>query len=236
MAARIQWAPHSQVLARRDRPHPVQRVIPVKKAPTNKQLDRKVKKIQGREEVMVIDRQITANPSTAAQLVDFLCPITQGDSYNQRDHNKVFATSVKFRYIVQNDVSDPADHTQSIRVMLLWDRNPNGALPSISGTLQSVLDNRTITAPTLMPYNKDMYARFKIIYDKVTVITPFVTGQQAFHYKRKKRLLGRQITFADANGVIGSIDSNNLVIIAVSDSAAFPPQLVWSSRMYFKDT
>lgn len=216
--------------------NPVRRPKHGKAAPTTRQLDRRVKKIQNREEVMVIDRFVTANPTTGAQFVDFLCPIAQGDSYNQRDHNKVYATSVKFRYIVQNDVSDPVDHSQTIRIMVLWDKNPNGSLPTPYGTLQSVLDNRTITSPTLMPYNKDMYARFKIIYDKTHVCTPFVTTQQVIHYKRKKRLLGRQITFADANGNVASIDSNNVVLMILSDTSAFPPQCVLGSRLYFKDT
>lgn len=65
--------------------------------------------------------------------------------------------------------------TDTIRIIMLWVKNPGGAgTPSIYGTTSSILDNTTIAMP-FSPFNYDARDRFIVVFDKRVMCSDYDT-------------------------------------------------------------
>lgn len=213
-------------------------------------LQKKVRELDQDTEVKWKDTQIDGNvatPVTTCVLLNGVAQSAGASSAITRIGDKVQATSIQFRY---NFLMDPDNLIGNIvRMIIFWDRQPNGATPLFS----DVLDVTTITSAAsntvYAPYNLKNAPRFKILYDKMdvlnvqqdlTVVAGNVTAaiQVASHPRHGKIPLKRIVNYGlNTGGTITDISSNALFCLFLSDigAASQPPVIVSGWRFLFKD-
>lgn len=103
------------------------------------------------------------------------------------------------------------------RVLILWDRQPNGALPAFG---------EIITSPSVDgQYNHDTVVgcggqRFTVLYDNRFVVNPNITAtNKQAHWQYKNHRVNKVVTFDGNTGLIGDMVSNNLIVAYISANA-----------------
>lgn len=222
-----------------------------RRVPTNKQLDKKIKKLQSDVELKYTDTYTTSDISTTATLI-LLNSTVRGAEQDQRIGNMIRGTSLQWRGHVSTDIVDSGLVAIRYRILIFWDRQANAAAPLLFGNSgsASLLDTTTVTDATLAPYNHNNVARYKILYDKPFLLEPKVvgdmdpaTGTTTYYGQIVKHFnghlnLSRKIRYDESNnGDITDIVTNSLYIGAISDraAAATNPFLEVGTRMYYKD-
>lgn len=139
-----------------------------------KTFKKKVEKIVHKivpEELKFIDTAMTTGGINTTGAIDLISYCTVGDEANTRDGREIWLRSVWIRGIVQ-----PFDDLITDfhgRIMIVWDKDPNGVAMTISNLLAG--------ATSLQFRNLDNRDRFKIIYDQEFVVGKRdVTATQAF--------------------------------------------------------
>jgi len=223
-------------------------------APSNKSLNKKIHHIENSLIELKFKDVVDAGTTiTNTGVQDLLCPIVQDDTASGRNGNRVFPTSIHIRaeLITDPDQVSVLNGPTWIRCILFWDRQPNGAAPTIVGAsnTQSLLDNTVVNLGYLSPRNFNTIKRYKILYDKVITLNPQVvlttvagppsTSQVVpmGYYLNFTKKLGRMIQFNDTTGVIGSIETNSLYIMYICNvtAGANQPQVVAGYRLYYRD-
>lgn len=210
-------------------------------------IDKKVKRIQSREELSWVDRnfsgQVIDNTTAALFLLN---GVTQGDDADNRDKREIQATSIQFKLNFSTDTD--AISATFLRMIIFWDQQANGAAPSVTGAA-GLLDTSVIGSELTAPYNRDTQKRYKIVYDRRWVMNPNVpfvvtpaTGTtasvlQVGKMKQGKRKLSRIVKFNTGNaGTVADIASNSLYVFLISNlAAASAPTVTGGFRFYFKD-
>lgn len=219
--------------------------------PTTKSLDRRIKKIQNRQELKHVDVLFNAiemgSDSTSAAYT-LLNPLTIGNTNLTRIGDKASFTSIQIRATITAAAAAIASPV-TWRIIVVRDMQPNGATP----TPANLLDTSVITALVHAPYNNDYTERFRVISDKKGVINPFrnrawtdtagsnvVTevGRIGIKYNLRWQL-GFATNYGLANGgTIADISKNAVFFLAMSDqtlASDLGPTITGGSRMYFKD-
>jgi len=204
---------------------------PKRKAPTNKSLNRKIKRIQNDIELKYKDVYSAATDISTTTALTLLNGISQGDTTITRTGGQVRLTSVHIKGTV---TADPLNLlSDQYRMMVVWDAQANGAAPTLSGTVTSILDVTTITDLLIAPYNYSAMDRFKILMDKRVIInrrvvadTDPATGatqeyQPIVKPFNKRFKLGRTVRYAvnSSTGTITDISTNSLYFIVVGNVA-----------------
>lgn len=211
-------------------------------APAIKSLHKSVRKIQLSEELNHLDTLVATTIGTTA-VVTVLNSMAVGDTNITRDGNQIIMTSLQFRFIANNNVSAAAGHSQMIRHLIVADRQPVGANPGIG----DILDNTVITNNLIAPYNSNTQMRFKILYDRLSIVKPaLVTGftpatgatttvNSVDLYTRRKRKMNRKALYNASTAGVGTIQTNALFSILVSDDNTNQPSVSVGYRLIFKD-
>ncbi len=147
--------------------------------------------------------------------------IGNGDTANQKDGLKVIIKSISIRFQLRLPSSADKDNASDIcRVLLLKDRQANGALPAVADiiTATDIISFRT-------PANS---RRFTTLFDKTVTINALggagngtvnttLVRNISWQYHKK---LNWPIYYNDSitTGLIAQINSNNLVILVISES------------------
>lgn len=227
---------------------------PKQRVPTNKALNKKIKNIENNlielkfNDFNAASTQLT----TAYSLSSAAVLMASGAAEEQRDGNIINPTSLLIRMKYLSDVNSLS--SQSIRWLVFWDRQPNGAVPTIMGAT-GVLDNTLITDGMLAPHNFDTNKRFKIIYDKVhtfnqygqrissitnnTSATATDTATQLIQmskYVSKYFKLNRQVKYSDNGATIASVVTNSLIMAWVTDATSNGPFIEFGARLYYRDS
>lgn len=226
-------------------------VAPLNRPPTIRSVNRKVKKIQNRQELKHVDKlfaPIELANNTGTSTMNLLNPLVKGDDNTTRDGDRVTFTSIQIKGIIS---IRPALLTSSSnwRIIVFRDLQANGATPSIG----DLLDLSVITAPIYAPYNNDYTDRFRIISDKRGVINPnhlqtwtdtagsnigVTKGAMSIKYNLRWQL-GFTTNYGLGNaGTVADISKNAVYLCGLSDQSAvsdFGAELNGGSRMYYKD-
>lgn len=231
------------------------------KTPSNKVLNQKIKKIQGRQEIGYKDTLLslgTADMSGSGREVVSLGLVGTGDDNRARKGDVIWPTSLKFRGIFQFKPTTTGYSTAFFRLVVwIWD-NPNGNIPTLTGTTDSLLLGSGLNA-VVQNYNYEaVYSgTFKVLYDKVFTLTSQSSGDQAdttdpeelnntptavSKYFKKTIKLHRNMVYKGNDAVAESILSNGIFFaveylsqgtdVEVLDQATFEG----TCRMYYKDT
>lgn len=160
--------------------------------------------------------------STGSILSMMQCTI--GDTDTTRDGNQITIKSVMLYYS-----AIVGDTTNAVRLILILDKQPNGAAPTVNDILES-------TGSVVTPYNPINYqnrTRFKFLMNKFMFVStngPEVLGGKYFK-KFKKPIV---VSYNETSGLP---NTNALWLLAISDSAVGVPNpsVYVQSRVYFYD-
>lgn len=175
-----------------------------------------------------------------------LCLPTVGADMTNRIGRKIRVESLYVRgsLAVQAAVQTPLTlnnvPAQAARMIILWDAQPNGALPAVTDVLA--------TSSPYSQLNLNNRERFKILADKVFTFDPWFYNSVASSYAygagktiipiKKFLRLNQEIIFNGTNGgTVADIASNNLVMLWVGTQLAGTTDLVavLSTRVRFSD-
>lgn len=217
-----------------------------KKGPSNKSLNKKIKHIENNlMELKFLDTNSGVTPSIAG-VSDYLSGLAQGDTASLRQGNIINPTSIQIRATMFTDI-DTLSISQ-IRVILFWDRQPNGAAPVLSGasTTQSLLDTGVVTNPILSPRNFNTIERYGILWDKVVQLNPNVpllvaggaTTQvvQVGKFLSKVIHLSRLVKYNNTSAAITASVSNALHCAFFTNLAADVAIINLGYRLYYRDS
>lgn len=170
--------------------------------------------------------------------VQCICIPTLGTDYTNRIGRKITLKSVYIRGYVRTEISGaPAAKTvasQQARFMLVYDDQPNGALPAVTDILNTI-----DTASQLNLNNRD---RFRVLKDKCWSFDPYLqsasASAQIFNVRIYKKL-NVDVTFNATNGgTIADIQTGALLTVFVGSNIAGTNEdanAYFSSRVRFLD-
>jgi len=148
----------------------------------------------------------------------------QGDSATQREGSTIRPKSVDLRYQLTYNATSVQN---TVRVMVIIDRQPNGATYS----MVDLLSTNAVDSPRNLDYRR----RFKILYDKVHCIAANSNPQDYGHFHLKFKDLHTQYFNATNTGGIGDISTNAISLIAFSDQPINGPTFNYYTRVRFLD-
>lgn len=188
---------------------------------------------------------VSSNCSTTGTITQ-LNNIGQGLVSQARVGNKVHLTSCDLRLIV-NDNSAPVTDA-IVRVLIVYDTETDGALPSVGGSLtsNSILDNTNGLSPTSFR-NPNNLTRYKILCDEIinhthgsyqSVTGTTTTLAPAKSWLKKSCSLNTFSQYNDGLASITSINSGAMYIVLLSDiaSGTNAPIIAYQHRLYFTDS
>lgn len=216
-----------------------------KSKPTTKTLDKRIKRINKRQELRWVDRVDNAMPIVATPVLHLLNGTTKGDNvYATRQADEFYMTSFQIRYEVLTSGNVLANTI--VRVVIVYDRQSNGA----AATAATIFDETNDTNVVYCPYNRDYQKRYKILYDKTVEINPLAVAATtvasgvvtamipASRFIHKKRRIAKTVKCIQTSntGLIADIEMGAVYLCAFSDQGAGnAPQVVYHSRIYYKD-
>jgi len=215
-----------------------------RKGPSNKSLNKKIHHIENSlMELKYIDNFAGNQNLASAGTNVYLSDVAQGDTASDRTGNSVNPTSIHLRLEFFNDASSVVS-TQA-RVVLFWDRQPNGAVPVLVGasTTQSLLDTGVVTNVMLAPRNFSTINRYTILWDKTYIVdaqeknianTAYIPRSKMV---QKVKHLSRSSKYNGAAGTITTAVSNALHIAFFTDPTnANPGSFSYGTRLYYRDS
>lgn len=184
--------------------------------------------------------------------------IAVGSSFFNRIGRKVEMKNVRFTGIINPINATRAAVTDYARIVLVYDRQANGALPSISDIFQDTEQNGTNTTNAGSGVNLNNRDRFAIIMDKrvqlpaatdtagvMTNLWPTSFGSATdgtpgyiIDEFRKLKGLTTQYKADSAPAVIGDISTGSLLLVTFANNAAGSDvwaMNLWNVRLRFHD-
>lgn len=184
------------------------------------------------DELKTIDSTTTTNINTAG-LVNTISGVAAGTDYNTRIGRKIMMRSLLLRFALSPISTTSAPIGDTVRVIVFYDTQTNGVLPTIAQLLQNgQVDD---------PLNLDNRDRFRVIMDKY-IAMPAVTytagaltagspTPKTFTKFRKFRL---ESIFSGTSGAVGSIATGG-IFIAYLSSGVNLTNIQWDARVRFID-
>jgi len=154
--------------------------------------------------------------------VNLFAPI-QGTSNSQRYGNKTMAYSLRYTFFVDPGAAVP------MRVLLVYDRQPNTAFPTTPQPLTN-LDTTAYTDP-------DLRRRFKILRDfwigNAGADTLTSTGSHHCNLQRGLVKFALPTQFTSNSGTISSVQTGSFVLVIYNGSTN-ANALIFRTRILFK--
>ena len=154
------------------------------------------------------------NVGSAGQ-VNLLNGVVAGTDYNQRIGRKTLIKSLLIRYTINPVASTVNPNGDVVRVMVIYDNQTNGALPSVSDVLQSAFFQA--------PMNLNNRDRFKVIYDKFHPMAAFAysagaltTGSPITKNVTKYKKCSLDCIFSGTTAAVGSIATGGIYVLTIS--------------------
>lgn len=219
-----------------------------KKAPSNKSLNRKIKNITNNLiELKYIDIAPTGLviPNTGLLInqmsfADNVAPF--------RNDLEISSTSLSMKGFIGTTNPPGITRPTRVRMMVFWDRQPNGANAVLAGD-NGLLENNVVTQLIFSPRNYKTIHRYTILHDELLLLTPQVVGNftpasgitstvlpvnrmLSYYWK-----LSRQMKFDGVLKTIADVTTNSLNIAFFSSEAitSNQPTFTGGIRMYYKD-
>lgn len=225
-----------------------------KKGPTTKALNKKIHRIENTfmelksHEVGYAGAVIP----TAGLLWGSQCLLGQGVNKEQRVGDSINVTSITFRFVIVPDILLVLN--TNIRCIVFWDRQVNGALPDLTGSVDSLLDDNagTIANPLFQYQALSTQARYKILFDKIYQINPTMINEVQNdippatnntlnivpnnRYVTKYIKTSRAVKYVNSTTAITSLSTNGLYVAFFTDLPANQPAITGSARIVYRDS
>lgn len=231
------------------------RIIPARKAGFKQDnsvrhkielVDKKVKKLQ--HDIELKNRPYDIGFTPISQLWTTLVlanGLTQGVADGQRVGDRARFTSLRITGEIERDADNAVPNT--IRMIVFWDSQPNGATPPLISTSESLFNIPSIAPNNInATYNLDNQKRYKVLLDKRWVLNSAnfdpVTAtdwqtRKLFNFYIK---LSRETVYTANTGGIADITKNSLYIAFCTDQSGSglnaAPQVRYAFNIYYKDT
>ncbi len=177
-------------------------------------------------EFKFFDSQVTNTEILSTPQLFQLTNVVQGDGGSNRDGNQIKVVGNLLKYSVTMDASAV---TSQLRVMLVLDKQTNGAIAIAADVLEDI----TVFDAIVSPLNLDNKYRFRILYDKVHLFSN--AGANKLHYRDKYIKMSERIRYDGTAGNITDITSSSLFLLVVSSTGAQGPDFVLHNRVRFLD-
>lgn len=218
-------------------------------------------------EVKALDvSNVTAAPggaNLALNSAGSIIPLTliqAGSSFFNRIGRKITLKSIEFQCIITQLNATRASVPDTARMAIVYDRQTNGAIPSLSDIFQDTEQNATNTTNSQSGLNLNNRDRFSIIMDRrfqlpsatntAGVLTniwpnsfggagkPNDDGLGMIHEFRKLNGVITQYKADSAPAVIGDIATGALYLVTFADTAAGSENFaggLWHARLRYTD-
>lgn len=153
-----------------------------------------------------------------------LSNILQGDTSSSREGNSVKLSSI---YVTGSiGLGTGATSSQRVRLILFRDNDNQGALPTVTSVLLSAL----ISSPMALTNP----GRFSVLMDKTYMVYTANSGPSSLSVKKyiKNKY---HIKYGGNAGTIADARTGNLFLLAISDTTANDPFLVYDVRLRYID-
>lgn len=165
----------------------------------------------------------TSLPGAGTYFLQLLNGLTQSTGDAGRIGNEVCNTSVHMKL----SVSFP-DATNNGRILVFWDKQPNGAVPVAADLLTYP------ASPVDSFLNPDSKARFQVLKD--ILVSGGANGPVAKSYNWQINLRHKRTMFKGTTDAIASISTNALYVMFMNDSAVIPhPTFTYMIRTVYSD-
>lgn len=184
------------------------------------------------DELKTIDSTLTtAIPSTG--LVNTISGVAAGTDYNNRIGRKIMMKSLLLRFALTPIVSTSAPVGDTVRVIVFYDTQTNGVLPTIAQLLQNSQPDD--------PLNLDNRDRFRIIMDKYIAMPAsnytagaLTAGSPTPKTMTKYRKFRLEGIFSGTTAAVGSIATGGIFIAYISNGNSLTG-INWDARIRFID-
>lgn len=174
--------------------------------------------------------QATVSPSTggATYLIN---AIAQGTDANQRIGNQVRLVSAHIRLWC---TSNAAATTDACRIVVFWDRQPDGGLANFNNIIVPSTPDFS-----LGPWNLDQVGkgkRIQILYDNFRTAQPMVASTSCvMDVPIGLKLVGKISRYTGTSAAIGDLSKGALILALVSRDATNVMSFNYSYQLTFKD-
>ena len=201
-------------------------------------------------EKKALDIPVTATDFLTAGTIIPLNIVTQGAAFYNRIGSRIELSSIQFRGFI-NPNTNPPSGVDIGRIILFYDRQTNGVLP----TRNELLQNRDLagnaTNAGLVGINLDNRDRFLVIRDQhiffpesYGAVSPVVASVNTTSKEGMNELLvnvyvklkGLTTQFKANAGNIGNISSGGLFLLFISQAVNNKRNCTWTTRLRFKDS
>lgn len=209
-----------------------------KKAPTNKQLAIKIKKLEHTDELKYEDFQYSASVYNNNSTMFYLSGMAQGDNFNQRVGEVITAKYLSLKLRLGNLAG--ASNVM-YRAVLWWDKNVAGVGPNLlsstSSNVTSLLDDTTITSLLFAPRNQRTKERYQILMDKVWAINPNSTSMEERKFVKKNfQLGGAKVKFNGSGSAVSSTTERGLFLwVYATGPGTDLTSTLTATRMFYTD-
>lgn len=165
---------------------------------------------------------LSGTPDSTSGVLQCLNLIAQGDGETDRTGDSVMIKSVHAN--IKYTMNAAATGT-TIRTILFWYKQPQGATPISTFVLQGVSQ--------MSCYNHDNAGLYTVLYDSTTVLN--ITGNQEICKSFTRKFYNIHETFDGVNANIGDIQTNALWILFISDEATNTPTITGRAEILYVD-
>lgn len=185
-----------------------------------------IRKIAAATEIKSFDSEIVSTQIPTVGLIFPFANVTQGTTVNQRNGNKINATSLVLREEIAMNVLATQ---QIVRRIIFQDKQQIADVhPAVSDVL-----NLAGGADWLSQYSLISKGRFKILSDRYYTFSS--TGGKTLSATTKVIMFKNALTIRYNGGAGGDIQKNGLFVLYTSNDDANSPGVIWQSRLNFRD-
>lgn len=178
----------------------------------------KTLKKYAKADVRYVDNTYTLAGQTTTATLTLINGVAQGDDSNNREGNATFNKMVTLKGRV---IPNSSTVQQNVRIILLYDKQSNGAAPTAADLLEVPTN-----VDTMRFWNSR--ARYRFLWDKT-----FSVGPHGKNFKIVKKVRAYTKYGTATTGVIANIVKGSIYVVTLSDAAASTPSVGWVSRVSF---
>lgn len=174
-----------------------------KKAPNNKQLATRIRRLEHTIEMKYKDFYTTSTWDDNVTGVLACVNVAQGDDFNQRAGEEIVS---KYLNVYFRNVKIAAAAVAYYRIIIFWDLQANGGTPSLFASATnpnvSLIDDQNIIDKQLAPINYRTKHRYHVLYDKRYNLNPYGGLTSNFGVTKSKNfnLHNAKIKYASSTG------------------------------------
>ncbi len=154
-----------------------------------------------------------------------LSNISQGDTSTTRDGDSIKITAISGKY---DFLTNPSATVSIIRIMLVLDKQTNGAIYSIG----DLLEDTTAQDILVTPLNLDNKHRFKILWSRKIHLSKTGEGGRTVKFYKKVSI---KLRYGTNLGTIADLNSDSLSLVMVSTQATNTPTVTSYTRLRYID-